>query len=80
MLVKRSEWAYFTICGASILLGFSQCSKSSPKEITGALLSNFSFRIPAPAVVLSTVVVLVEGEDEFLLDNDTEGKNKNLYM
>lgn len=76
-LIKRSEWAYLIICGASILLGFSQCSKSTPKEITGALLSNFSFRIPAPAWVLSAVVVLVEGEEEFLLDKDTEGRNKN---
>lgn len=79
-LIKRGEWAYLIICGASILLGFSQCSKSTPKEITGALLSNFSFRTPAPAWVLSAVVVLVEGEDEFLLDIDTKGRNKNLLF
>lgn len=48
------------------------------KEIIGVLLSNFFFRILVLVWVLLAVVVFVEGEDEFLLDKDIEGRNKNL--
>lgn len=43
-------------------------------------MSNFFFRILVLVWVLLAVVVFVEGEDEFLLDKDIEGRNKNLFF